>query len=279
VQSLIDKEAELDFDATAEDITAAEAYEGLHVPALFRQWAPHVAQAARIQPQQRVLDVACGTGILARHVASVVGEGGFVAGLDASGGMLAVAEKLAPFIEWRQAAAESLPYDDGSFDSVVSQFGLMFFQNRPVALSEMLRVMVPGGRLAVAVWESLENSEAYPLEVELLRRIAGEQAADALRAPFVLGSSDELEVLFREAGVDSLSVSTRHETARFPSIRTMVEADLRGWLPVMGVNLNEDLIETILAEAEETLSQYLTDDGTVEFDAPAHIVTGRKRDD
>jgi hypothetical protein len=123
----------------------------------------------------------------------------------------------------------------------------------------------------------LENSEAYPQEVDLLNRLAGEPAADALRAPYMLGDRHELERLFRAAGVDEVSVTTHHEKARFPSIRAMVEADLRGWLPVMGVHLQEELIQTILTEAQDALREYLTSDGAVEFDAPAHIVSGRKK--
>jgi ubiquinone/menaquinone biosynthesis C-methylase UbiE len=143
--------------ASQEEIAAADAYEGLHVPALFQQWAPRLVEAAGVRSGHRVLDVACGTGVLAREAAATVGGDGFVAGLDASPGMLAVAERLAPEIEWRRGAAESLPYEDRSFDAVVSQFGLMFFRDRSAALREMSRALAPGGRLAVAVWESLER--------------------------------------------------------------------------------------------------------------------------
>ena len=263
--------------ASEAEIVAARAYEDLHVPALFRQWAPRVVEAAGIRSGHRVLDVACGTGVLAREAALHLGENGFIAGLDAAPGMLAVAERLAPSIEWREGVAESLPYEDDSFDAVVSQFGLMFFQDRPAALREMLRVLVPGGRIAVAVWESLENSEAYPIEVALLERLAGERAADALRAPFVLGDGAELTALFRDAGAGSVEIATHHGTARFPSVKTMVEADLRGWLPIMGVVLTEEQIEAILEEAEQALGRYVTANGAVEFDAPAHIVTGTTR--
>jgi SAM-dependent methyltransferase len=188
--------------------------------------------------------------------------------------MLAVAMELAPSIEWKNGSAESLPYSDDSFDSVVSQFGLMFFTDRSRALSEMIRVLRPGGKLVVAVWESIENSDAYPIEVELLERLAGAAAANALRAPFVLGQKDALIALFEGAGVESVAVETHNGTARFPNIRVMVEADLRGWLPVMGVSLEEGLIQHILEEAESALADYVSEGGEVVFNSPAHIVTG-----
>jgi ubiquinone/menaquinone biosynthesis C-methylase UbiE len=271
-----EEKQDMTVDVSKEAIAAASAYENLHVPALFRQWAPRVADAASIQTGDRVLDVACGTGILAREVSSRLAGHGQVAGLDATPGMLAVARQRGPNIEWREGIAESLPYDDESFDAVVSQFGLMFFSDRVAAIREMMRVLEPGGRIAVAVWESLENSEAYSISVALLEQIAGREAADALRAPFVLGNQDQLLGLFQDAGVASLEIATHKGTARFPSIRTMVEADLRGWLPVMGVVLTEDQISHILNESEQALSEYLTPTGTVEFESPAHIVTGRK---
>jgi SAM-dependent methyltransferase len=257
-------------------IDAANAYESLFVPALFGQWAPKVADAAQVQPGQRVLDVACGTGILAREIAPRIGSAGRVVGVDPSPGMVAVAKQLAPAIEWREGVAESLPFPDQSFDAVVSQFGLMFFTDRRQALREILRVLTPGGRLAVAVWDSLDNIPAYASEVALLERTAGRQGADALRAPFVLGTRKDLATLFSEAGATSAELTTHRGTAQFPSVRTMVEADLRGWLPVMGVILSEDQIGRILQEAEQALSSYATADGRATFHLSAHLVTARK---
>lgn len=262
-------------DANLEDqIAGARAYENLHVPALFKQWCPRVLDAAGVSVGDGVLDVACGTGVLAREAAVRVGAGGSVAGVDPGRGMLAVAKELAPHIEWRAGTAESLPYPDRLFDAVCCQFGFMFFTDRSLALREMIRVLRPGGKLAVAVWDSLENSEAYPVEVELLERLAGVAAANALRAPFVLGNKDALAAMFEDSGVESVAVATHNGTARFPSIRTMVEADLRGWLPVMGVLLKEEQIQEILEEAENALAGYVSDDGQVVFNSPAHIVTG-----
>jgi SAM-dependent methyltransferase len=190
--------------------------------------------------------------------------------------MLSVAARLAPAIKWQQGFAESLPYPDRSFDAVVSQFGLMFFEDRGKALREMLRVLAPGGHLAVAVWDSLDNIPAYALEVALIERIVGQKAADGLRPPFVLGDRRELETLFKNNGVGSVEITTHRDTARFPSIRTMVEADLRGWLPLVGVVLPEEQIRQILAEAEQVLSPYVSKQGPVLFDMPAHIVTGTR---
>jgi len=227
-------------------ITAAKAYEEFFVPALFGEWAPRVAAAARIRTGDHVLDVACGTRVLAREAASQIGPSGFVAGVDTSPGMLAVARTVAPRNEWREDKAEGLPYPDQRFDAVVSQFGLMFFSDRRRALTEMQRVLKRGGRLAIAVWAPLDSSPAYAAEVDLLEHMAGRAAADAVRVPFVLGDTNQLTQLVASAGIDKVAVATQHGMARFPSIRFMVGADLRGWLPLMGVVLTEDQINRIL---------------------------------
>ncbi|MET0167084.1 MAG: methyltransferase domain-containing protein [Vicinamibacterales bacterium] len=257
-------------------VDAAKAYEALFVPALFGQWASRVADAAQVQPGQRVLDVACGTGILARAVHSRTGTPGYVAGLDPSPGMLAVANELAPAITWRQGAAESIPFPDRSFDTVVSQFGLMFFVDRQQALREMLRVLTTEGRLVIAVWDALATMPAFAAEVALLERLAGPRAADALRAPFVLGDRESVSTMVKNAGAVSVAVRTHQGTARFPSIRVMVEADLRGWLPVMGVVLTEEQIGRILQEAENDLGEHVSPDGRIAFEARAHLVTATK---
>jgi SAM-dependent methyltransferase len=254
-------------------IDAATAYENFFVPALFRQWAPRVVAAGRIQPGQRVLDVACGTGVLSRAAAQAVSPTGAVTGVDCNPGMLEVARRLAPTVEWHHGRAERLPFPGDAFDAVLSQFGLMFFEDRAAALREMWRVVRPGGRIVVAVWAALEDTPAYATVVSLLDRLAGPDAAAALRAPFVLGARGELASPFSMAGIPNVAISTHTGAARFPSIRAMVEADLRGWLPLVGVSLTEDVIETVLQEASAALGSYVIEDGTVQFAIPAHIAT------
>jgi len=259
-----------------EEIDGAGAYQALHVPALFEEWTPRVLAAAQVEVGHRVLDVACGTGVLSRAAAEQVGPAGSVVGVDPNRGMLTVARRLSDRVRWAEGVAEDLPGEDASFDRVVSQFGMMFFTDRAAAIDEMLRVLVPGGRVAIAVWDSLERTPAYARAVDLLDRMAGPAAASALSAPFVMGDRTELEALMRQAGVEGVEGTTSTGRARFPSLRVMVEADLRGWLPVMGVDLEEPLILDILARAEEELAAYVSDDGRAEFDSPAHVVSGRK---
>jgi SAM-dependent methyltransferase len=258
-------------------IVAAHAYEGLHVPALFQAWAGPVLDAAGVAAGDRLLDVACGTGVLARTALPRVGPGGSVTGLDPLRGMLAVAEEIESGVIWEQGTAESLPFPDESFDAVVSQFGLMFFTDREAAIREMVRVLVPGGKLGVAVWDVLAKSPAYAPEVAILDRVAGQAAGDALRAPFVLGDTADLEALFSGPDLESVAIVTRAFPARFPSLRTLIEADLRGWLPVMGVHLSEELIQQILAEAETDLADLVQENGQALFDESGHIVVARKR--
>ncbi len=260
-------------DELSAAIEGAQAYEDLHVNALFRAWADPVLDAASVEPGDQVLDVACGTGIVARTALARVGAAGAVTGLDMGPGMLAVAEAIEPQITWVEGQAGDLPFGDDEFDAVVSQFGLMFFPDRVAAVREMLRCVRPGRSIAIAVWDDLDRQSAFPVSVDLLDRRAGTAAADALRIPFSAGAATELATVFESAGASSFSIDTVAGTARFPNVRSMVEADLRGWLPIMGVHLDEDLIQSILAEADEVLGHHVADSGDMVFPVSAHIVT------
>lgn len=261
--------------ASEESVAGARAYEQLHVPALFQEWVEPVLDAANVQRGQTVVDVACGTGVLARAARQRVGSSGFVIAIDPDPGMLTVAEEIDSSVGWRKGVAESLPLLDRSVDAVVSQFGMMFFADRSGSAKEMYRVVRDGGRMAVAVWDRLENQPAYSVEVRLLDEIGGKEAGDALRAPFVLGDADDVRAEFERAGFVDVRVETRVGTARFPSVRTLVEADLRGWLPLMGVHMSEETMEEILEAANREMAHFESDGGAV-FDSPAHIVSGRK---
>jgi SAM-dependent methyltransferase len=271
------QELEVHGEVEIASLEAASAFEEIFVPALFREWGPKVAGAARVERGDRVLDVACGTGVLARAAAEITGPSGSVVGLDIDPGMLAVAKRMAPRIAWHQGDAGSLPFPDRSFDAVVSQFGLMFFPDRPAALREMWRVLRPGGRMAVAVWASLDETPAYAIEADLIERFGGRAAGDVVRAPFVLGDKARLAAAFSEAGIPDVSVTTVAGTGRFPDIRTMVEIDLLGWLPTVGIELDEPVISEILRAAESELRRFVTGDGHVEFASPGHIVTSARR--
>jgi SAM-dependent methyltransferase len=253
--------------------SAAEVYEEFFVPALFAQWADRVAEAAALHEGDRVLDVACGTGVLARAAAARVGARGVV-GLDANEGMLAVARRVAPDIDWRQGKAEALTFEDASFDAVVSQFGLMYFMDRRAALQEMLRTLRPGGRLVVAVWDSIERSPGYAALADLLQELFGDEAADALLAPFALGDKQELRALCGEAGIAPVEISTQPGTARFPYIAAWMRTEIKGW--VLADRVDDTQVASLLAAAEHRLAAFRTPEGDVAFAAPAHIVSATK---
>lgn len=254
----------------------AEAYENLLVPALFAEWTHRLADAANIQGGQHVLDVACGTGILARIIAERIGSDGSVSGVDANPGMLAVANRIAPEIEWREGDAEALPYEDNSFDAVVCQFGLMLFSSPKTALQEMKRVLRPGGNLAAAVFGSQDDLPAYAAMADVYGRLVDKSVGDALRMPFSMGDTDTLVSVFASAGISSIEMTTEEGTARFSSVRDMVLSDVKGWFPFAGIHLDEDTIEAVTEEAEIALKAFQTSGGAVEFQVPVHIVTATK---
>ena len=265
-------------DPTLEKVDAATSYQDVIVPALMEEWAPRVAEAAGIRLGHRVLDVACGTGVLTREAGRRAGFSGAVTGLDLNPAMLAVAARLTPTLQWQQGNAEALPFPDQSFDAVVSQFGLMFVPDPVAALGEMMRVLEPGGRLAVAVWASLSETPAYAAEVRLVERLAGPEAGAALRAPFALGDPARLAELFHAAGIPGASVTLHQGRGKFPDIRSLVEIDLRGWLALAGsVALDEELVAEILRQAEVEVRPFVTDEGGgVVFASPALLATAVK---
>lgn len=255
--------------------TPAEVYEEFFVPALFHDWAERVADVAGVTPGQRVLDVACGTGVLARAVARRVAPGGSVVGLDPNEDMLVVAQRKAPEIEWRQGRAEWLPFDDDSFDAVVCQFGMMFFEDGAAAIREMMRVLRPGGQLTAAVWDELENSPGYAALTTLLDQLFGVRVAESMRVPYVLSDAQQFHSLFLKAGNPDARVETLPGTVHFPSIKAMIATE-RACVFTLGGLLDDAQFELLQREAETVLRPFVIADGSVQFAAPAHIATSSK---
>ncbi len=254
--------------------SAADIYETFFVPALFGEWAPRIVDAARLAPSDDVLDIACGTGVVAREALKRVGSQGSVTGLDRNADMLAVAARVTPEIAWREGMAEDLPFNDESFDAVLSQFGLMFFDDQVAALKDMRRVLRPDGRLVIAVWDSLERSPGYQAVTALLQRLFGTSIADAMRAPFTLGDTADVHGLFDKAGIKDVTVETVTGTANFPSIDAWVHTDIKGW--TLADLIDDEQYALLEAEARKDLAQFADDDGSVSFASPAHLVSAAK---
>lgn len=263
--------------ASAEEIAAASFYDTSLVPALFSERAAQIVAAARIEPGARVLDVACGTGVVAREVAVIVGPETPPVGLDIAPGMLNVASRVSPQIDWRHGSAEALPFSDASFDRVICQFGLMFFDDPVKALQEMLRVLKPGGRLAVSVWDSIALNPGSSTVHDILHRIAGASAAEALAIPYRLGENDDLRQLADAAGFRELDLVTCPGEQNFPSLDLLIDAEIRGWLPIMGIRLDEATIESIRDACEKRLAAYVDPrDGSLHMPGSALIATGSR---
>lgn len=253
----------------------AEVYDELFVPALFRQWGPVVAGAAQIARGHRIVDVACGTGVLALAALDCVGPEGKVFGIDPNPDMLSVARRKSDRVDWRNARAEALPFSDGSFDAVVSQFGLMFFDDRVAGLREMMRVLKPGGRLAVAVCDALDHSPGYAAVAGLLKRLFGDRVANAFRAPFVLGDPELLHRICAKAGVANADVNRHHGMVRFASIGSLISSE-RACVWTLGGLLDQTQFERLVDEAEGALQAFVSANGDVAFDMPALIITATK---
>lgn len=197
---------------------AAENYERYFVPSIGRPVAAALVEAAGLRAGERVLDVACGTGIVARLAAEQVGPRGAVAGLDLNPAMLAVAREVAPAeasIAWHEAPAESIPLPDERFDVVLCGMGLQFFSDREAGLREMRRVLVPGGRLLANV----PGPAPPPLEAmaEALARHVSPESASFVHAVFSLHDADEIRALANDAAFDDVEVRSEPVVLHLPS--------------------------------------------------------------
>jgi SAM-dependent methyltransferase len=253
--------------------SAAEVYDSFFVPALFAQWTGAVLDAGCVRAGHRVLDVGCGTGVLARAAHERVGRIGGVVAIDPNDGMLDVARRAEPAIDWRNGVAERLPFGDAAFDRTVSQFALMFFTDRDAALSEIARVTAPDGRIAIAVWDRFENNTGYARLADLLERLFGSRAARALRVPFELGDAGTLgEIASR--GLTDPQVTVHRGTARFASLEAWLHTEIRGW--TLAGDIDEGGFRALVDAAATELDD-LVGDGEVAFDVSTLVVSGAPR--
>jgi len=183
---------------------AALHYARRIAPVLFAPWAAVLMNRAALFPGSAVLDLACGTGVVARIAALRSGVRGKVIGLDSNPAMLAVARQ-APLphggarIEWQHGNALELPFADASFDRVLCQQGFQFFEDRRAAAREAARVLRPGGQVAASVWSHPDHNPLATALIETLGQYAGCRTARAMAVPFSLAPG-EFEASIKEAG-------------------------------------------------------------------------------
>jgi len=259
--------------------SAADVYQQHLVPAIFGPWAPVVVEAAGLRPGERVLDAACGTGAVAREAARSVGDSGSVVGLDNNPGMLSVArgvtQSLGLPIKWHEADAATMPFADATFGAVLCQLGLQYFPDRLATLREMRRVLVPGGRLVLLVWQSIEHSPGFAVLAEALERHVGESAAAIMRAPFALGDQHEVWRLIADAGFQGPSVRGVVGKVRFRSAAEFVRYQVAGSPLAAPVGAATRTAQEALArEVEMALRAHTGGEGLV-FPIGANLAIGR----
>lgn len=198
--------------------SATENYERFFVPAISAPLGTDLMDIAALRPGERVLDVACGTGVVARFAAERVGATGTVAGLDLNPGMLAVARSVTPpdmAIDWHEASAEAMPLSDESFDVVLCQFGFQFFPDKPAALREMRRVLAPDGRLVINVPGPIPRT--FVILGEALARHINPELAGFVHRVFSLDDTGELQHLISGAGFREVATQSNTKTLRLPA--------------------------------------------------------------
>ena len=254
---------------------APEAYERYMVPTLFTQWATDLVDRLPLHAGEHALDVACGTGIVARLAAHRVSPGGSVTGLDLNPGMLAVARSLPPApdvqIEWREGSATALPFADATFNAVLCQQGLQFFPDRVAALREMHRVLVPGGRLGLSVWRPSQHNPYMAALGNALERHVGAESATSSRAACALGDAEALRSLLLQAGFRNVHIAIAILVMRFASVEAFVPGQFAAAPCAGAVAALDAHARTALLEDVRMALRAYTDDTGVAVPTEAHV--------
>jgi ubiquinone/menaquinone biosynthesis C-methylase UbiE len=234
-----------------------EIYHEIYIPAMIGEWVPRVLALVDPQPGERVLDIACGTGVLTRAIADAVGQSGDVVGVDISPDMLGYARKLSdgqyPAIEWRECDAQSLPFEDAIFDSAFCQLGLMFIPDKVAALKEMRRVLKRGGCLAVMVWGAMEKCPGQTALAKTWEKLFGAEQAAGLYCMHSMSDPEVLRSLYERAGFEEISIRSVLGTMHFPTPEHMVRSyGALGQFPA-----DEQMQAAAIQEVAQALQPYI----------------------
>jgi len=252
-----------------------EMYERWLVGPLFRPWAEMTLSEVGLNRRDRVLDIACGTGILARVAKDRIGDARHIVGVDISGDMLAVARAAAPGIDWREGNASALPLHEGEqFDIVACLQGLQFFPDKPAAAAQMRRALAKGGRLAVAAWCS---DEQIPYFLEL-RRVAERHLGPISDQRYSFGDGALLESLLREAGFNEVKSKVLSRIIRFEDGAPFLRLNTMALIGMSAVGKAMDdlerkcVIEAIVSDSLPVQQPYM-DGSALTFELRTNLAT------
>ena len=252
----------------------AEAYEELLVPAITGQWAAPMLDLAGVSVGQRVLDVACGTGVLARAAAERVGPTGHVVGVDLNPAMLTVASRIRPDLEWREGDATNLPLEDERFDAALCLSALFFFPDASAAVAEMARVVRVGGAVVIQTYASLDDQPVYGQFIETVLRYASEDARSLIDTYFSQGDLPALRGTLERAGLRVQRTVSPMGVAAYGSWDELIATEVKS-TPLVD-RLTDDQLEQIREDMEGLLRQHRAPDGSLKLPIRAHLIAGRR---
>jgi len=238
---------------------AAELYEKYTVPTGSVPAAEQLLQHVKLKSSDRVMDAACGTGIVARMIVKAGTQAANLVGLDLNESMLTVARSLlqpTSFpISWVQGDLCFLPFPDEEFDVVICNHGFQFVPDKPAAAEEIRRVLSPGGRFIFTVF-----SAPLPFNLAMadaLRRHIGDVAANSALAPFAYRDPIAIRALFKSSGFKSVEIEQMGFTRRLPAAKsTVTEMAARSAYAKDVQDAPEGTRESIVTEVYEAMQEF-----------------------
>jgi ubiquinone/menaquinone biosynthesis C-methylase UbiE len=242
-------------NATSFAGTVPENYDRYLGPVLFEPYAVDICD--RISDAKNILEIACGTGRVTRHLLSKLSVDGKLVATDLNADMIAVAKTKIndDRVEWKVANAQQLPFEDNSFDYIICQFGVMFFPDKASAMAEAYRVLQPGGKYIFNVWDALKHNPRSAIIKDIMEDVMGDDAPDFLKkGPYSYHDKEEITSLLKLTGFKKIKADVVCKTAYFEFSDDLVNGFVKGSpLSAYLAEQTDGLKENIISQLRKTV--------------------------
>ena len=261
------------------DDTIAQHYDDYLGPLVFEPFAADLAERATAAPAANVLELACGTGRVTRHLAAHFAPPAQLTATDLNPGMMALAQctVVAPHVAWDVVDMSAIPYADRTFELIVCQFGLMFVPDKLVALREMYRVLAPSGRLLFNTWADPADNQLFAISGAVTAAHFGSNPGAQAQGPFSMQDEAGTRQLLVQVGFDTATVDSVQKTVAVETAQRAATGFIKGTPVLTAIQQRDPALLPVMLKHLETEFTHLLGAPPLQASLRAWVFEARKQ--